>query len=115
MSDKAEKLAPILDAVEKAGGVKLSAAKELDWAERRRVSFSIWAFLFTIIYYIYHGMWKKGLVLLAVSIALQVIVALIPPLVGFAPFVASIIYATRAPVNLYSKYRLGDDSWNPLK
>ena len=120
MSTKSERVEPVLDAVQKAGGISLALIKELNSKERSKVSFSVWAFLFTIIYYIYHGMWKKGVVLLAVSAVLQIIslftVALIfPAFANVSWIIPAVIFATRAPVNLYSKYRLDDDSWNPLK
>ena len=129
MSTKLERIAPILDAVEKAGGLNWTesgwfkpspALKRLSFKERRKVTFSIWAFLFTIFYYIYHGMWKKGLVLLAVIIVVQIISAftielIIPAFTNIAWIITSFIYATRAPINLYSTYRLNDDGWNPIK
>ena len=131
MSTKLERITPTLDAIEKAGGLNMvegfwwsvrrsPAFMELSPKERRKVTFSIWAFLFTIFYYIYHGMWKKGLVLLAVSIVVQIISTftielIIPAFTNVAWILTSVIYATRAPINLYSTYRLNDDGWNPIK
>jgi hypothetical protein len=128
MSTKLERITPILDTIEKAGGLNMAesifkyspAFMELSSKDRRKATFSIWAFLFTIFYYIYHGMWKKGLVLLAVSIAVQIISMftielIVPAFANIAWILASVIYATRAPINLYSTYRLNDDGWNPIK
>ena len=128
MSTKLERITPLLDAIEKGGGLNMSesffspspAFKELSSKERRRATFSIWAFLFTIFYYIYHGMWKKGLVLLAASIVIQIISMftielIIPAFTSIAWILTSVIYASRAPINLYSTYRLNDDGWNPIK
>ena len=128
MSTKLERITPILDTIEKAGGLNMAeslvkyspAFMELSSKERRQATFSILAFLFTIFYYIYHGMWKKGLVLLAVAIIIQIIstytVELIFPAFGnISWIITSVIFATRAPINLYSTYRLNDDGWNPIK
>tara|TARA_B100000686_G_scaffold352782_1_gene455964 strand:- start:1989 stop:2387 length:399 start_codon:yes stop_codon:yes gene_type:complete len=128
MSTKIERITPILDAVEKAGGLNMAesffkyspAFKELSSKERSKATFSIWAFLFTIFYYIYHGMWKKGLTLLAAVIVIQIISSftielIFPAFTSVAWVITSVIYSTRAPINLYSTYRLNDDSWNPIK
>jgi len=120
MSSKLERITPVLDAVEKAGGIRIPLINELSNKEKRKVTFSVWGFLFTIFYYVYQGMWKKGLVLLVVCVALQIISAftielIFPAFTNAAWVISSAVYATRAPVNLYSKYRLNDDSWNPLR
>lgn len=128
MSTKLERITPILDTIEKAGGLNMAeslvkyspAFMELSSKERRQTQYSILAFLFTIFYYIYHGMWKKGLVLLAVAIIIQIIsiftIELIFPAFGnISWIITSVIFATRAPINLYSTYRLNDDGWNPIK
>ena len=113
-SSKELRLQPLFDAMEKAGGTKKPDVRSLTFREKLRVGFSIWAFLFNIIYYIYHGMWRKGLSLLGVCIAL------ILPLNYFFPgfpseIITSVLFATFAPVNLFSKYKLNDDGWNFLK
>jgi len=129
MSTKLERITPILDTMEKAGGLNWTersffkaspAFKVLSFKERRKITYSIWAALFTIFYYIYHGMWKKGLVLLAATIVVQIISTftielIIPAFTNIAWLLTSVIYATRAPINLYSTYRLNDDGWNPIK
>lgn len=116
MATKIEKVTPVLDLIEKAGGIKMPLLKELSPKERIKVAYSVWAFLFSIFYYVYHGMWKKGLVLLAVSVAVTIPINLfLPTFANITWIITSVIYATRAPVNLYSKYRLNDDSWNPFK
>ena len=119
MSTKLERITPILDAIEKAGGLKMNV-KELSSKERGKVVFSVWAFLLGILYYFYQGMWKKGLVLLAASMVIQIIsmftIELIfPAFSSVAWIITAVIFSTRAPINLYSTYRLNDDSWNPIK
>ena len=112
MSDKAAKLQPLFDLIDKAGGPKLPNIKTFDFGEKMKVSFNIFAFLFTIIYYLYHGMWKKGIVLLAISVVLSIIVdSFIPSLSSISWLITSVIFATRANVDLYKKYKLNDDGW----
>ncbi len=120
MTTKLERVQPILDAVEKAGGVKLSLYKELNSKEKGSCTFNIWGALFGIFYYVYHGMWKKGLALLGIVIVLNIILSftiflLIPALANGAFIISMVVYAVRTPVNLYSHYKLNDDSWNPLE
>ena len=112
MTDKAAKLQPLFDLMDKAGGPKLTNAKSLDFGQKMKVSSNIWAFLFTIFYYIYHGMWKKGLILLLISIGVTVLVdTFIPSLSNITWVITSAIFATRANIDLYKKYKLGDDGW----
>ena len=114
VSNKELRLQPLFDAMDKAGGPKKPDIKSLTSAERSRVSFSVWAFLFNIAYYLYHGMWKKGLFLLSVCIVLVSLIGYFFP--GFpAWIITSVMFATFAPINLYSKYKLNDDGWNFLK
>ncbi|MGC6475582.1 MAG: DUF2628 domain-containing protein [Parvibaculales bacterium] len=117
MSNKEIRVQPIIDAVEKAGGIKLPNIKTLSSSERFKVSFSIWAALFSIFYYLWHGMWKKGLTLLVVYWVIYVIAAFFLPAehLSLVNIVGMVIFATRAPVNLYSHYKLKDTSWNPLR
>ena len=122
MTTKLERITPMLDAIEKAGGLHMDQGllKELSYSERNKVAFSVWAFLFGIFYYFYHEMWKKGLTLLGIVIVIQIFLTLtveliFPPFASVAWVVSSVIFATRAPINLYMTYRLDDDSWNPIK
>jgi hypothetical protein len=91
--------------------------------ERHKATFSIWAFLFGIFYYGYHGVWKKGLSLMA--IALVILVLLDTLIVSFFPtiydawdtasyVISAVLFATCAPRNLYSKYVLNENGWNPF-
>jgi hypothetical protein len=116
------------DAIEKAGGIKLPNMKRgsgvsFTAMERHKATFSIWAFLFGIFYYGYHGVWKKGLSLMA--IALVILVLLDTIIVTFFPtiydawddasyVISAVLFAARAPRNLYSKYVLNENGWNPF-
>jgi len=124
MGDKRARLQKKFDAVEKAGGIKLPNIKTLSFKERNQCIFSIWGFLFIIVYYGYHGVWKKGLSLLAIGLIITLLLDFI--IMNFIPtfydawgdiafIITSVLFATRAPVNLYSKYILNENGWNPFK
>ena len=117
MSNKELRLKPLFDAMDKAGGTKQPDFKTLTFKEKFKIGFSIWAFLFTIFYYLYHGMWKKGLFLLLVCmVVVYILEYFIPSLpVTLTSVFVAVIFASRAPINLYSKYKLNDDGWNFLK
>lgn len=112
MEDKIQKYETVFNLIEKAGGAKLKNIKALTFGERMKVVFNPFAFLFTLIYYIYVGMWKKGVALLAICVLLNLIGLLI--INGFESFswiVTSVIFATRANVDLYKEYKLQDKSF----
>tara|TARA_B110000003_G_scaffold210891_1_gene209863 strand:+ start:583 stop:969 length:387 start_codon:yes stop_codon:yes gene_type:complete len=128
MGDKRSRLQSRFDAIEKAGGIKLPNMKRgsgvtFTAMERHKATFSVWAFLFGIFYYGYHGVWKKGLSLMA--IALVILVLLDTLIVTFFPtiydawdsasyVISAVLFATCAPRNLYSKYVLDENGWNPF-
>lgn len=112
MEEKIEKYAALFELIEKAGGAKLKNIKALTFSERMKVTFNPFAFLFTIIYYVYTGMWKKGVALFGICIVINLIGFLI--INGFESFswvVTSVIFATRANVDLYKEYKLQDKSF----
>ena len=128
MGDKRSRLQARFDAIEKAGGIKLPNMKRgsgvsFTAMERHKATFSTWAFLFGIFYYGYHGVWKKGLSLMA--IALVILVLLDTLIFNFFPtiydawdaasyVISAVLFATCAPRNLYSKYVLNENGWNPF-
>ena len=124
MGDKRVRLQKKFDAVEKAGGIKLPNIKTLSFKERNQCIYSIWGFLFIIVYYGYHGVWKKGLSLLAIGLIITLLLDFI--IMNFIPtfydawgdiafIITAVLFATRAPANLYSKYILNENGWNPFK
>jgi len=122
MGDKRSRLQPRFDAIEKAGGIQLPNMKRgsgvsFTAMERHKASFSVWAFLFTIFYYGYHGVWKKGLSLLVIGIVAQLSLDIILEMtagIAFPPIVSSVLFGMSAPRNLYSKYVLNENGWNPF-
>jgi hypothetical protein len=101
--------------IEKAGGVKLPKLGELESAEKRKVLFNIWGLLFAPFYYLAKGMWKKAIVLAALSI---VIALVMNALLGesrivdlMTNLIAPALFAVRANVDFYKKTILGDNNW----
>jgi len=80
---------------------------------------SLWAFLFNIIYYFVKGMWRKGLVLLVISMISQILIYMLPlPIqtldifsflasLGIVPVIASL----SAYDDLYRKQVLKQTFW----
>lgn len=68
--------------------------------------FSVWAFLFAILYYLVKGMWRKGLVLLGLNIVLGLLFAFVtedPALVQVSALIISVICSQSAYSDLYRK------------
>ena len=112
MSDKIVKLEPLFALIDAAGGPKLTDIKTLNFSQKMKISFNIWAFLFSIFYYLYHKLWKKGLVYLFISVVLIILIDIfLPDLSKASSFITSALFASRANIDLYKKYKLNDDSW----
>lgn len=112
MNNKADKLQPLFDLIDLAGGPKLPNIRSLDFGKGMKVTSNIWAFFFGIFYYLYHGMGKKGVVLSVISIVLALLVDhFFPALSEISWIIAAAIFGTRANVDLYKKYKLSDDGW----
>ncbi len=112
MEDRAQKYQEVFNLIEKAGGVRLKNIKALTFGERMKVIFNPFAFLFTLIYYIYAGMWKKGVALLAICVLINLFgLLIINDFESFSWIVTSVIFATRANTDLYKEYKLEDKSF----
>ena len=68
-------LEPVFILIDKAGGPKLPDIKDLTFAERLKVIFNIWAFLFGVLYYLYKKMWKRAIVYITLTARVKVVVA----------------------------------------
>ena len=79
------------------------------------------AFVFGVFYYAAKGMWKKGLVLLAIVLPVVVVLQLVLSLLfGEAgarsvAFVGAATFMFMAPMDFYARKVLGDDGWLPVK
>lgn len=122
MADLSPKFERIFALIDEAGGTKLPNVNKLNSKDKQSVIFNIWGGLFGLFYYLYYRMWKKGLVLtlisIVVSIAVQLILAIfisestMDSIGSFVSLGISVaIFGTRANIDLYKKYRQGDDGW----
>ncbi|KAF1051873.1 MAG: hypothetical protein GAK43_02213 [Stenotrophomonas maltophilia] len=86
------------------------AFKALSFMDRIKVAMNYFAFFFGPIYLLILGLWKKALVLFALSIAASVILALFHmPAAGIA---ISMYYSVRANGYYYQKIVEGKDDWS---
>ncbi|MDA5337265.1 DUF2628 domain-containing protein [Stenotrophomonas maltophilia] len=89
------------------------------WA-RIGIAANIWAFFFGPIYMATHGLWKKLISWLALSIILGVACLLLPdPINGFASrgvgFAMSLLASMSVNYAYYQKEKLGIQTWNPFQ
>lgn len=116
-----KKYTDVFNLIDKAGGVKLEKQDLLTAREKSEVCFNTYAFLFGVFYYIAKGMWKKGIVLLLLSMGLSDVLNLIvsffitPPTSGMIMGIGFIsqgaIFGSRATIDLYKKHRLNENGW----
>ncbi len=105
--------------IERAGGASLPALARLPLPVRCHLRFNIFALLFGLLYYICKGMWKRGVSLALLTIALALLTIYILGLAGMTDFAAhnvatamsALIFAYRANLDYYKQAVLGDDSW----
>jgi hypothetical protein len=98
--------------IEKAGGVGLKNIKELTFSEKMKISFNVWAFLFTIFYYIYKKMWKKGVsYFIVTTIVVLLVDEFMPMFEEIVWVIPSVIFATRANMDIYKKEKLDSNGW----
>ena len=80
---------------------------------------NFWAFFFGPIYFVILGLWKKGLILLAISIGVSIVLNLLggilPPFVFTAVgLMISLMWGMTANYAYYLKKVKGIDNWNPF-
>lgn len=112
-----------------AGGPFMPLLKTMDKNQRAQVmkdarppvvSFVL-AFIFSVFYYAFKGMWKKGLVLLAIVLPIAIVLSTVLILLGMewavrgVQMAAAFTFGTMAPMDFYAKKVLGDDGWLPVK
>lgn len=106
--------------IEKAGGEKIPKIRELNSSERGKVVFNLWAVVFALFYYLYHGMWRKAITYFFIGVVIIITLVVIGDAIGgdfegvinFATnFVMPAIFGSRANIDLYKKIRLGNNKW----
>ena len=91
------------------------AYRDLSFGDKLRLNTNIWAFLFGPFYFFVKGMWRKGLVLLVVAIALAAtFLAVDAPgiVVRAASLVVPALAMTTANYAYYLHVVKGSRSWN---
>jgi len=105
-------------AIYAAGGPKLPQLKSLPKKDRRKAyALNFYAFFFGPFYYAAKGMWKRGLVLLALSMAVVIPLGIVLDTYGLLRLSKSLVYgvsalyAIRANLDYYKKMVLQDNGW----
>lgn len=110
----------LIELIDKAGGlnsgfksffVPFQNHKALTFGERYKIGFNIWGFIFTFFYYLYHKMWKKALTLTVISFALIFVIDYFFPNNYITYVISSLIFGSRANIDLYKKYKLKSNDW----
>ncbi|CAK9885170.1 MAG: hypothetical protein XXXJIFNMEKO3_01563 [Candidatus Erwinia impunctatus] len=101
-----------------------AAYKALPFTQRSLITFNFFAFFFGIIYFLILGLWKKGLMIFAVSIGIEIVFIFIEVITGyqfpnslsFGITMATILmYCVTANYAYYLKEVKGSDSWNTFE
>jgi hypothetical protein len=103
--------------IDKAGGVSMPHLKDLQFGDRMKVMFNIFAFLFGPLYYIAKGLWRKAItffvagviVLTALSFALSA--AGLENVSRALSYGLAAFFANRANIDYYKRTVLNDNGW----
>lgn len=101
--------------IEKAGGVKMPNKKNLSFGEILKIRFNIFGFIGGAIYYLYKGMWRKGISLAVVSWVAFFVLDAFHRATGLGGitslFVYNIIFGSMANIDYYKKIKLSENGW----
>jgi hypothetical protein len=99
--------------IERAGGIAMKHARDLDPGERRGLTINWMAFFFGPFYFLAKGLWRQALGYLLVWIGVVVVCVLMhwegilrPMGIGF-----NVAYSMRANVGYYARVVLGEPIW----
>ena len=76
--------------------------------------FSGWGLLFGIFFYLFKGMWKKAISIMALMIVIEILIELFPKndILVFASYILpTIIVFAQANIDYYRKMVLGENFW----
>ncbi|WP_300617981.1 DUF2628 domain-containing protein [Dokdonella sp.] len=127
--DVSERWKQYFKTVRRYGGLQAPLAKSLPKEQRLAASkelmppfaSTVLAFVFGFFYYLAKGMWKKGLVLLAITIAALIVVGSLLYMIGgetladATRFLGGAIFAGMAPRDFYAFKVERDDGWMPVR
>ncbi|MBM7279978.1 DUF2628 domain-containing protein [Gordonia rubripertincta] len=94
------------------------AMRQLPFGQRARLTFNPLAFFFGPIYFAVNGMWRKGLTLFALTLALNFVLLTLNVPSSFDLAIAcgvGALYATTANYAWYLHVRNDNRSWNPFE
>lgn len=115
--------------IQKYGGLQLPLFKALPAQERKAAfkevqppisSFAL-AFVFNIFYYLFKGMWKKGLVLSAITLPILIVLSVVlyviggEHLAGATRYLWGAIFGFMAPRDFYAFKVQRDNGWLPAR
>ena len=112
-----------IDLFDQAGGTSPRYINQLEWRERVALTYNAPALFLGILYFLWKGMWRKGLGLLGFCLAVGVVIEGVLILAGFDPLRglkaiaagSQMLFCMRANACYYRMKRLGDQSWNPFR
>ncbi len=92
------------------------ALQTLPFGEKVKVNFNFFALFFTWIYLFILGLWRKAIVVLAVTVALYVVAMILPGFIGRTLLVVwSLLVAITTNYAYYLDRVKGNTSWNPFE
>lgn len=105
--------------IDHAGGASLPQLAQLPLPARVRIHCNVFAMLFGLLYYVCKGMWKRGISLALLMVALTFILLWSAVMLDVstelahnaATGISALLYAWRANIDYYKYAVLGDDSW----
>lgn len=97
--------------LDKVDGAYFSRAKELSMAERWKVGFRFFAFVFSVLYYFAKGMWEKGLLIWTAYAVLGIVLGAlgVPDMLVAIAMVAAC--ASLATIDYYNKVEHDERIW----
>lgn len=127
--DVSDKWKAYFKGVRKYGGVQTPLFKALPADQRKEavkelkppIASCALAFVFGFLYYVAKGMWKKGLVLLAIVLPIVLVASFLLYMVGgeglanATRFLGGAIFAMMAPRDFYAFKVEGDRGWMPVR
>jgi len=103
----------IFRSFERAGGVDMKRARELDYSERRSLTSNWAAFFFGPFYFLAKGLWRQALVWLLIWIAVVVLCVSMhwEGMLRAAGLGLNVGFMMRANVGYYARMVLGEPIW----
>lgn len=92
--------------------------KQLKFRERGKINYNLYAFFFSMFYFLILGLWRKGLALLGIYIILAVILEILNApdnLFSILGIIYSSAFSYTANIAYYLKERRNSKSWNPFE